>query len=110
MSAPNPRVREEMRQILIAVSEVWGVSVEEIIERDRHKTVSEARCVVYWLARKTTRLSYPEIGRAVGNRDHTTILAGAVMIERRRKADAWLSANLNAILDVLNPAEQVTVQ
>src|SRR6202000_3144173 len=39
MSAPNPRVREEMRQILIAVSEVWGVSVEEIIERDRHKTV-----------------------------------------------------------------------
>lgn len=50
-----------------------GVSIEDLISRDRHKNVSAARHeIMYWIRTKL-KWSYPEIGRLFG-RDHTTVL------------------------------------
>jgi chromosomal replication initiation ATPase DnaA len=81
--------------------------VKEITQRSRRKTVSEARCAVYWLARKLTRLSYPEIAHELG-RDHTTVMNGVESIDGRRLQDEWLAQNLDAILHTLNPNEVST--
>jgi chromosomal replication initiator protein len=64
-------------------------------ERGR-SDVSFARHVVMWLARNyVPRASFERIGRALGNRDHTTILFGVRKIEAMRQADPLLAQALD---------------
>ena len=73
--------------IITAVSTHYGVSSEEILSASRQKEYVLPRQVVMYLAREETRASLPEIGQALGGRDHTTILYGnqkiAAEIEKR---------------------------
>jgi len=62
-----------MRSLLIAASQVAGVSVAEIISPRREKRLVRLRQCVMILARKYTPLSFPQIGRNLGGRDHSTI-------------------------------------
>lgn len=62
--------------ILHAVSEVTGVSVEWIKSPVRKKTIVSARHVAYYLCRCVGFKSYPFIGRIIGKRDHSTVYAG----------------------------------
>lgn len=62
-----------MRSLLIAASQVAGVSVAEIISPRRQKRLVRLRQCVMILARKYTPLSFPQIGRHLGGRDHSTI-------------------------------------
>jgi chromosomal replication initiator protein len=58
-----------------------GVSVEDLISRDRHKNVSAARHeIMYWIRTKL-KWSYPEIGRLFG-RDHTTVLDACRKVQK----------------------------
>lgn len=51
-----------------------GVTVEDLISRDRHKNVSAARHeIIYWIRTKLD-WSYPEIGKLF-ERDHTSIMS-----------------------------------
>lgn len=55
-----------------AVCEAAGVSFSELIGRDRHAAVIEARRVIVVLLRERTRMSYPEIARALYRRNHSS--------------------------------------
>ena len=46
----------------------------DLISTRRDVWTARCRHLVCWLARRRTSLSYPEIGRALGDRDQTTIL------------------------------------
>lgn len=61
------------------VSEVSGVSIDEMKGRSRNKHTVSARQLCYWQGRKAG-LSLPEIGRFF-NRDHTTVLSGIRKLE-----------------------------
>jgi len=51
-----------------------GVTVEDLVSRDRHKNVSAARHeIIYWIRTKLD-WSYPEIGKLF-ERDHTSIMS-----------------------------------
>ena len=64
------------------VAQSYGVSLDELLSRDRHKTLVEARQVVMWFLRERG-YSLPEIGRLVGGRDHTTVMAALAKLRRR---------------------------
>ena len=64
-----------MRRLKEAVGRRFGVTVAEINSKSRLGRLVVPRQVVMILARHFTRLSMPQIGRALG-RDHTTILYG----------------------------------
>jgi hypothetical protein len=53
---------------------------------DRHKQHADARAVCWWVARKRTTLSFPEIGREF-DKDHTSVMSGVKRIERLVAAD-----------------------
>lgn len=61
------------------VSEVSGVSIDEMKGRSRNRQTVDARQLCYWQGRKAG-LSLPEIGRFF-NRDHTTVLSGLRKLE-----------------------------
>ena len=56
------------------VAEFFGVTIEELKGQRRHRTLITPRHLAMYLARELTSSSLPEIGRAFGGRNHTTIL------------------------------------
>lgn len=72
-----------MKQIISVVCRKHGVSPLELISRRRHRKLVLARHEAMWMARNQTSLSYPQIGERLGGRDHTTILHGVRMHQKR---------------------------
>ena len=61
--------------LLRHASELWNCPQKQILARDRHKTVTQARHAAQWVIRQTWGKSLPELGRMFENRDHTTALS-----------------------------------
>ncbi len=74
MRAPEAQVT--MGQILKAVVEQRGVSIEDLTGPRRSRELATSRQMVMYLARQMTSMSLPQIGEALGGRDHTTIMHG----------------------------------
>jgi chromosomal replication initiation ATPase DnaA len=62
--------------IVDLVSEITGVEIKEIVSERRVAPATKARQIAMWLIRRYTPASYPRAGRALGDRDHTTVLHG----------------------------------
>ena len=65
---------KNMAEMLMAVCRGYGISLEKIQSHNRSKMVVQARKVFAVRAYKECGASSTEIGVALGNRDHTTIL------------------------------------
>lgn len=61
-------------QIVDWVAHKTGYSKAELMSVRRHKDLTVARHLVWQIAKRTTSLSYPQMGRLFGDRDHTTVL------------------------------------
>jgi chromosomal replication initiation ATPase DnaA len=80
--ALEPR-RRTMREIIAEVARRHGYSTAEIKSSRRHRGAIIARQEAMWLCRRETLSSLPQIGAALGNRDHTTVLHGIRRHEER---------------------------
>ena len=58
-----------------AAAAFFGITAADIHSSRRTKTVSTARMVAMFLARRHTQISYPEIGRATGKNHSSVVLA-----------------------------------
>jgi chromosomal replication initiator protein len=71
-----------VEQIEAAVATYFGVTVADLRSSRKTRSIALARAVAMFLARKHTPLSLPEIGRSMGNKDHTTVLLACRRIEK----------------------------
>lgn len=62
-----------MKSLIAFVANVSGVSADDIKSPVRSRKLVLLRYAIAWAAREHYDLSYPAIGRAMGDRDHTTI-------------------------------------
>jgi len=76
----RPPTKVTMEDILGAVSEYYGVSREELVGPRRSRNIAFARQVAMYLARELAQMSLPQIGQALGGRDHTTVMHGCEKI------------------------------
>jgi|GEM_PF-5013416 len=74
--------------ILATVSRYRHISIDDLKGPSRRKTIASARQEVFWLARKHSGLSLPEIAYHVGDRDHTTVMHGADRVQNLIETDA----------------------
>jgi chromosomal replication initiator protein len=93
-----PATQGAIGEMVDAVAALYRVGASDILGRARTKSVSEARACVYLVARRCTRLSYPEIGRAM-DRDHSTVLHGVGKAERLYAADKWFAAAVDGFIE-----------
>ena len=70
-----------VKSILKATSEVFDFTLDQITSGSRRRPLVDARQIAMYVTRNMTDLSYPEIGRAFGNRDHTTVIHAVRKIE-----------------------------
>jgi chromosomal replication initiator protein len=73
-------------RIIEATAAHFGIATAAILGSARDKTISLARAVAMYLARQHTGMSFPEIGRAVGNKNHSTVIAACQRVESLRDA------------------------
>ena len=78
----------KIRPLLLLVSTEYNVSIELIKGKQRSRRVVIPRHTVMWLASELTRMSLPQIGRAIGNRDHTTVINAIKNVEN------WIDRNM----------------
>jgi chromosomal replication initiator protein len=68
--------------IIEAVIEYFGLTTEDIVGNSRSKRVAGPRQMVMYLIREETKASLPQIGEALGGRDHTTIMYGCNKVSK----------------------------
>lgn len=83
------------------VARHYALRISDIYGRTRLKSYAEARQVVMFAARTLCKMSYPEIGRRLENRDHTTVMSGVDVIDRRRQTDVPFREKLGRIFEEL---------
>lgn len=71
-----------IRYLTCLVGKQFNELVVDILSERRKVSVTYARHVTCWLAKRFTSLSLPQIGDKLGGRDHTTIMHGANRIKR----------------------------
>ncbi|HUF02111.1 MAG TPA: chromosomal replication initiator protein DnaA [Gaiellaceae bacterium] len=70
-----------------AVSERFGVTLEELVSPRRSQAVAYPRQVAMYLSRELTDSSLPKIGKEFGGRDHTTVIHATSKITRLIRED-----------------------
>ncbi len=77
----------------------------DLLSKDRHKSIAFARHVAMYLCKQRLKCSFPELGRAFGNRDHTTVISAVRKVEALRTTDPEVRAHLEAIERKLGSVE-----
>jgi len=83
-----------------AAATFFGITPANLHSSKKDRTVSLARHYSMYLARKLTKMSYPEIGRFMGNKNHATVILACKKIEQLLKNNAelnWRGPNGNKV-------------
>ncbi len=62
------------KEVVTKVAESFGVSPDRLVGRERTKEVALPRQIAMYLLREEANISLPQIGEALGGRDHTTVI------------------------------------
>ena len=64
----------EPTDIVTAVANAYGLSAEKLLGRDRSRNIALPRQIAMYLCREEANASLPQVGAALGGRDHTTVM------------------------------------
>jgi chromosomal replication initiator protein len=64
------------------VAKNFGVKTSDVCGKTRKKTVATARHITAYLLRKELEMPLEQVGKILGNRDHTTIMHAEEKINR----------------------------
>ena len=84
------------------VSAHYGVRVAEMFSARRARNIARPRQVAMYLAKTLTSLSYPEIGRQFGGRDHTTVMHAVRSIEGLIASDSGIAEDVQLLRSLLS--------
>lgn len=87
-----------IQEIQSIVAAEWRVTLCDLLSRRRDRAVVTPRHVGMWLARHTTLASLPEIGRAFGGRDHSTVMHAIGSINARMAEEPALRATVRRLM------------
>lgn len=85
--------------VMREVHKYFRIPIEDLLGKKRTKDLVMPRQVTMYLLRHECNLSYPEIGRRMGGKDHSTIMHGCDKIESSLGTDVHLKENLAIIKD-----------
>ncbi len=89
--------------IVDIVSEHLGVSSTDIYSKKRNSDIANARQIVMYLADKLTSLSTTDVGKQLGNRDHSTVIHGRDKIIEDLKENVQLQNTIDVLFKKINP-------
>ncbi len=106
LNPPTDKIEASPGSVIAAVSEQFGVSIDDLKGASRRREISQARQVGMYLMRRHTDLSLPKIGDAFGGKDHTTVLYSCSKIEKQLKRDLDLAQVIRQLGDRISMTER----
>ncbi len=100
--------RVTMSLIQQRVSEYFRVPQEELRGAKRQRAVLRPRQLAMYLCRTLTDASLPDIGRAFGGRDHTTVLHAVEKIEREIAQDGHKKRLMDHLRELIVTSREPT--
>jgi chromosomal replication initiator protein len=103
------RNKLDSSQVLYAVAAAFGIDAKELLGKDRSREIALPRQVAMYLMREEANFSLPQIGEALGGRDHTTVMYGCDKIADLIERDDRLRRQLIQIREQLYGRQRVVV-
>jgi chromosomal replication initiator protein len=99
-------IKEVQRDVTVdevqrAIADRFHIKISEIKSKKRSKNLVFPRQIAMYLCRELTKLSFPEIGRHFGGKDHSTVIYACRQIEELKKQDQGLETLLTALAQAL---------
>ena len=101
--SPNAASEVTPQLIINVVSEHFGITPLDLIGQKRSKELVFPRQIVMYLCGDMTSESLQNIGKALGGRDHTTIIHGTKKIASELKTDENLKNTIDILKKKINP-------
>jgi len=89
--------RLDAESILQAVAGFYNVRVSELRSHRRHKQIALPRQIAMYLTRELTDLSFPDIGKSFGGKDHSTVMSACRKITRLQTEDIALKQTIESL-------------
>jgi len=100
---PNKNKEITPSLIIDVVAEQFNVKPEDISSKKRNSEFVQPRQIVMYLCRELINISYANIGKILGNRDHSTIMHGEEKIVDELKSNEELNNKIDLIRKKINP-------
>ena len=100
---PNENKKITIELVIDIVSEHYEISPSDILSSKKSKNIAFPRQICMYLCRNLTEFSLEDIGKSLGNRDHTTILYGIQKIEKDVKTDRSLQNTIEVLIKKISP-------
>jgi chromosomal replication initiator protein len=107
--AQTPNDVTTVDEVLSAISEFTGVSVDRIVGKKRDKVTSEARRMAMYMLREDAHLTSTRVGQALGGKDHSTVLYAQKRFGELLETDSSVRQHLASVRDIVIRARRVSV-
>ena len=90
--------------IVEVIASHFGFEADELLSQKRNKDIAYSRQIAMYLCRQMTDLSLQQIGKELGNRDHTTVRHGIEKITEDLKNSQFLQDTIDVLQKKINPS------
>lgn len=102
--SPNVIKQVTPQLIINVVAEHFGITSDDIISKRRNSEFVLPRQICMYLCRKLTAESLQNIGKALGKKDHTTVIHGIEKISADIQVNEELKNRIDIIIKKINPS------
>jgi len=89
------------KKILKTVTEYFNIEISDLLGSGRKRDLVYPRQIVMFLSRELLNHSYPQIGDALGGKDHSTVMHGVEKITQIMKKDPQVESDIRSIREKL---------
>ncbi|MFA5087007.1 MAG: chromosomal replication initiator protein DnaA [Candidatus Paceibacterota bacterium] len=86
------------KKIIETITEFYDIPSGNMFYSSRKKEFSKPRQIAMYLLKKELKLSYSEIGRKFGGKDHTTVIHACQLVEKLWEEDEKIHQEIQLIL------------
>ena len=90
-----------MDRIARTVASKYKLTVEELKSKNNSRAIAVPRQVAMYLCKRLTKHSYPEVGRELGGKHHTTVMHSFEKIDALVKEDRDFHRTVSELIDSL---------
>jgi chromosomal replication initiator protein len=94
----SPNKVTNPKKIIDAITDFYDIPNGNMFYSSRKKEFSKPRQIAMYLLKKELKLSYSEIGRKFGGKDHTTVIHACQLIEKLWDEDEKIHQEIELIL------------
>jgi len=87
--------------IIKTISIYYNIEEKNLTEKTRRQEVVKPRQIAMYLIRDNLKISYPHIGKSLGQKDHTTAIHAVKKISGDIKKDKRLEQEINNLKDLI---------